>query len=794
MLICVLLSALTLAAYWPVFHNDFIRLDDPDYVTENGPVLAGLNWHSAVWAFCASHSSNWHPLTWLSHMLDVQLFALNATGHHLTSLLFHLANTSLLFIALRRMTSALWRSAFVAAIFAVHPLHVESIAWVAERKDVLSTLFFMLTLWTYARYTEDTRTNAESRMQNPASSITSTLPSTVHSPQCYGRWGSPFTFHVSRVTPPSCLFYVISLFFFALGLMSKPMLVTLPFVLLLLDFWPLGRLCLPTSQNSSTPILRLMFEKLPFFVLSAISSLITYLVQDNTHALLRAIPLGPRLANAIASYIKYLGKTVWPVDLAVFYPHPDIRYPISNQWPLWQILASALLLAAFSGFVLCRLKRQPWLATGWFWYLGTLVPVIGLVQVGGQAMADRYSYIPLIGVFICCVWSLAELCAGCRSGRMALAGGGALALAVCVALTRTQAGYWRNNSALFEHALAVTASNPPAHFVMGWELAREGKYELALPHFRAAVEADPNYAEAQRELGLALSALGKPDEAVAAYQAALRLNQSDLLTHNRLGATLWLQGKRAEAQAEFREAVRICPTNAEAHANLAYTLLESGQTNEAAACFATSRQLDPALPERTIQEGRTLAAQGKLEDALARFTAAARLQPENVEAYQHLGLLYAQQGRLAEAISEFREQLRLQPDAQAWYNLGLTCVMLGKLSEAAANYEQAVKLKPDWPIALNDLAWLRATVHQAELRDGAEAVRLAERACELTGGKEARFLGTLDAAYAEAGRFADAIKTASRARALAAAAGDNAISAAAEQRLALYLKQQPYRQ
>jgi len=771
MLICVLLSVLTVAAYWPVFHNGFIRYDDPDYVTENGPVLAGLTWDSAVWAFRASHSSNWHPLTWLSHMLDVQLFGLNATGHHLTSLLLHLANTSLLFVVLRRMTGALWRSAFVAALFALHPLHVESLAWVAERKDVLSALFFMLTLWAYGRYAE---------VRSPTSHV-------------QRRWsvvrGPWFLF-----TPQVTCFYLLSLFFFALGLLSKPMLVTLPFVLLLLDFWPLRRLSFPPLKNPATPIICLLLEKLPFFVLSAISSLVTYLVQANTHAVLKAIPLGPRLANAIASYLKYLGKTIWPVDLAVFYPHPDIRYPISNQWPLWQILAAALLLAVLSGFVVCRMKQQPWLVTGWFWYLGTLVPVIGLVQAGGQAMADRYSYIPLVGVFICCVWSLAELFAGCRLGRIALVGGGTLALAACMAFTRAQVGYWRNNLTLFEHALAVTPANSAAHFAVGWELARAGKYELALPHFRVAVETDPNYADAQRELGFALSALGKTDEAIAAYEAALRLDPVDLLARNGLGATLWLQGKPAEAQAQFREAVRLCPTNGEAHANLAYTLLESGQTNEAAAGFATARQLDPGLQEKTLKEGKALAAQGQVEAALARFSAAVRLQPDNPEAHEQLGLLYARQGRLAEAVNAFEQQLRLQPDARAWYNLGLACVMQGKLSEAAANYEQAVKLNPDWPVALNDLAWLRATASQAELRDGAEAVRLAERACELTGSKGPRFLGTLDAAYAEAGRFADAIKTAEEARGLATAASDNAIAQAAERRLALYLKQQPYRQ
>ena len=669
--------------------------------------------------------------------------------------------------------------------------------------------------------------------------------------------------------------------------MSKAMLVTVPFLLLLLDFWPLGRLLLKTQD----PRLRtLLLEKLPFFTLAAASSVVTFLVQRGGHATSIGLPLGPRLANAVASYLKYLGKTVWPVDLAVFYPHPDLLYPVSNQWPTWQIVIVALLLAAVSGLAFVRLKRAPWFATGWFWYLGTLVPVIGIVQVGGQAVADRYTYIPLIGVFICLVWGAAELLSAHQSGRDAvervpaivgrtgrgmdsenllpgrnqvvLGVVGALVLAACVVLTRTQVGYWRNNSILFEHALAVTKNNPIAEYNVGSDLARAGQYQQALPHFQAAAEDDPTYADAQRGLGLTLKALGKTDEALAAFQTALRFRPWDAQTHCALGAVLWLQdnkdqalaeftealrlkpglpeayyglgtalladgsfaeaanqfaegirhrpgfteamtglgralaaqGKLAEAEAQFRKVVRLCPTNAEAHVNLGNTLVDSGQTNGAATCFAAALRLEPDLAGKKIAEGNALLSQGQTAAAYVCFTIAARLEPANAAAHESLGLFYAQQGKLEEAVREFQEQLRLQPDAQSHYNLALARVMQANLKEAAADYEHALKLDPNQAVALNDLAWLRATAPQADLRDGAEAVRLATRACELCGGKEARFFGTLDAAYAEAGRFEEAIRTAQKAQQLAVAAGDKAVAAAAEQRLALYRKHQPYRQ
>lgn len=660
-LIAALLGVVTLAAFWPVLHSGFIRLDDGGYVVRNPHVRTGLTWDNLRWAWGARWESNWHPLTWVSHIMDVQLFGLRPGWHHLTSLLFHVANAILLFFWLERLTGARWRCATVAALFAWHPLHVESVAWVAERKDVLSTFFFLLTLMAYSRYVEARSRSADILVRPfPCSAGGGTGVSALRAAAASAR-GGPWAF------------YMLALLLFALGLLSKPMVVTLPFVLLLLDYWPLGRLkCgapAPPQEPSAggpslgalgaagdaaghgegaapgcgRPVFRLVWEKAPFFGLAAISSIITFVVQKGTPGEALVLPLAARLANAIASYLKYLAKMVWPADLAVFYPHPALRYPHSHQWPAGALVAAALLLAAISLLAVLWRKRRPWLAVGWLWYLGTLVPVIGIVQVGRQGMADRYSYIPLIGIFICLVWGTVEAW-GVGRGKPALAAqpsgneprgrapfraglavAGTLALAACLVVTRVQAGYWQTNLALFEHALEVTMDNAVAHFHVGTGLGEQGQFELAKGHFQAAIQADPSFAPPYYSLGLILAAQGKPAEAIV-------------------------------------------------------------------------------------------------------------------------------------------------------------------------NYRQALKLTPNWATALDQLAWILATHPQAEIRNGPEAVRLAERACELTGGQSAKCWGTLDAAYAEAGRFAEAVRTAGKARALAQAAGQKELAQAAETRLALYRREQPYRE
>ena len=807
-LLCLLLGAVTLAVYWPARHHQFINYDDPYYVTENQHVQAGLTQPGLTWAFFNLHGEHtyWHPVTWISHMLDCQLFGLNPGAHHLVNVLFHIANTVLVFLLLNRMTGFAWRSAMVAALFGLHPLQVDTVAWVTERKNVLSTLFWLLTMLAYVRYTRGRKV----------------------------RW------------------YLLVVSLFAVGLMCKPALVTLPFVLLLVDFWPLPRLewtrCVgecgssssqpfrkagevrsePPPQKSTTPaeagsrrapiasLRSLILEKVPLLLLAAASCLATTAAHQGLRVLeASGMPLPGRVGNAVVSYVRYLGKTVWPEHLAVFYPRP-------HAWPAAAVIGSVLVLAGLSGLVAWRARRAPYLVTGWLWFLGVLVPMIGIVQAGSQAMADRFAYVPLIGLFIMIVWGLADLTAGWAGRNKLLTTAGALALSGCVVLTSRQLSYWQNSVTLFDHTVRVTEGNFLAHYNLGLALGQQGKYELASGHLRTSLQMDPSQPEPHYNLGLCLMSSGKLAEAAQEYQAALQLNPSHPSARNNLAVALLALGKPDEAAAQFAELARLEPSSPDPLCSLGGILLRQGKFADAETNFAEAVQRRPDFIPALTGLGRIFALQGDFNEAQARFREVLRLSPTNAEAQANLaraeagasqtyaaaiwldpagagahesqGRLYAQQGKLDEAVREFQEQLRLQPDAQAWYNLALARVMQGNLKEAAANYEQAVKLRPDWPIALNDLAWIRATAPQAELRDGAEAVRLAERACELTGGKEARFFGTLDAAYAEDGRFSEAITTAEKARGLALAAGDKAIAAAAEQRLTLYRKQQPFRQ
>ena len=455
----IAITLLTLALYWRVQGHGFLHYDDYQYVVDNPHVRHGLTRQGVLWALTSGYASNWHPLTWLSHMLDCELYGLNPQGHHLNNLLLHIANALLLFRLLLRMTGALWRSAFVAALFALHPLHVESVAWVAERKDVLSTLFWMLTLGAYLRYRER----------------------------------------------PTGTRYLATLFLFALGLAAKPMLVTLPFVLLLLDCWPLGRM---PSPRSLLPLVR---EKAPFFVLAALSSVITFWVQSHWGAVVLSIPLKERLANALVSYVGYGAKMLWPVNLACFYPHP------LDGLPLWQAAGALLLLAGVTVAVVRAGRRLPYLAVGWLWYLGTLVPVIGLVQVGAQAMADRYTYVPLIGLFVMLSWGAGSLAAKGPLPKIATAALSAALLAALLPLTWSQISHWKDSETLFAHALEVTDRNLLAHNNLGNALARQGRLEEAEFHLVEALRLRPDYAAAQNNLGILRLRQGRFEEAAGHF-------------------------------------------------------------------------------------------------------------------------------------------------------------------------------------------------------------------------------------------------------------------------------------
>ena len=555
---CLFLVLATLAVYGQVLNYQFVNYDDDLYITDNPTVQNGLTRDGLGLAFTSSYAGLWHPLTMLSHMLGCELFGLNPGGHHLINLLFHIANALLLFLWLQRTTQAMGPSFLVAALFALHPLHVESVAWVAERKDVLSTFFWLLTMWAYVWYVEAPR---------------------------LGR-------------------YLLILLCFMLGLMSKPMLVTLPFVLLLLDYWPLNRWTLNgsaavshsrVSQDAKArqgiSIKRLAWEKAPLFALATLFSLVTFWAEKKIGAVqsLENVALTSRLANALVAYVTYLGKMIWPTRLAVFYPLP-------GAIPLWQWLGAGLTLAFLSLLIIRQCRRRPYLLVGWLWYLGTLVPVIGLVQVGGQALADRYTYVPLIGLFILVAYGMAGLGPKWRPARYLLPVGAAMILAALMICTWIQVQYWRDSASLFAHALQVTKDNALAHDSLGIVLLSQGQVDQAIDHFDEAVRLNPNYAKGHYNLGNALLARGEVNQAVAHYERALQIRPNYAKAHNSLGLALLSQGKMDEAIVHCEEALRLQPNYVGALNNLGLAFLSQGKMDQAVAQFEKVLRFRPNSP------------------------------------------------------------------------------------------------------------------------------------------------------------------------------------------------------
>jgi protein O-mannosyl-transferase len=577
-LLAALLALVTMALYWPATSHGFVSYDDGLYVTENPHVQGGLNWEGVKWAFVNPVASNWHPMTMLSHMLDCQLFGLNPRGHHLTSVLLHAANTVLVFLLLRGLTGALWRSVLVAALFGWHPLHVESVAWVAERKDVLSTFFGLLTLIAYTRY---------------ARRVTGDQPSPGYGSagRCQVTRTASFW---SRVTCHVSPYYFLALFFFACGLMSKPMLVTLPFVLLLLDYWPLERFKPGRAW-------RLVMEKIPFFVLAAGMSVVTFMVQkyDGTMKMVQNLPLGARSGNALISYCRYLGKLFWPVDLAVFYPHPGF-------WPMERVVLAGGLILGLTVLLIVKRRRYPFMLMGWLWYCGMLVPVIGLVQVGEQAMADRYAYIPSLGVLILAVWGAYELTRRWRHHEAALSVAGFAAIILCLGLTRQQVGYWQDDETLFRHAIEVTENNYFAHNNLGSVLGRKGQTDEAIRQFQEAIRLRPDGAEARYNLGSAFLEEGQTDEAINQFQEAIRLKPDFAEAHYNLGAALDKKGQIDEAIRQYQEAIRLKPDFARAYNNLGSVLGGKGQIDEAIRQFQEAIRLKPDYAEAQLNLARAL--------------------------------------------------------------------------------------------------------------------------------------------------------------------------------------------
>ncbi len=535
-LMAALLALVTIALYWPATSHDFVNFDDNLYLTENPHVQGGLNWAGVKWAFSNPVAGNWHPLTMLSHMLDCQLFGLKPWGHHLTSVLLHAVNTVLVFVLLQRLTGAFWRSVLVAALFGLHPLHVESVAWVAERKDVLSTCFGLLSLIAYTRY------------------VTS------------DKWQVTRTDSIlSRVACHASLFYGLALLLFALGLMSKPMLVTWPFLMLLLDWWPLQRVASGKWQVAN--VRSLVWEKIPFFALAAVMSIVTYVVQQHSGMvqMIQNLPLGARSGNALISYCRYLGKLFWPVDLAFFYPHP-------GKWPREEVVLAGGLILGLTVLFIVQCRRRPFLLMGWLWYCGTLVPVIGLVQVGNHAMADRYTYVPSLGVLVLTIWGICELAGRWRYHGLVLSVAGCAAIVLCFGVTRQQLEYWKDDETLFRHALEVTDNNYLAHNNLGVALEKKGQTDEAIRQYQEAIRLKPDFAETHGNLGAILGTQGQTDEAIRQFQEVIRLVPDDAAAHYNLGTALGVKGQIDEAISQFQEAIRLKPDYAEARHNLAYAL------------------------------------------------------------------------------------------------------------------------------------------------------------------------------------------------------------------------------
>ncbi|MGP8239165.1 MAG: tetratricopeptide repeat protein [Limisphaerales bacterium] len=651
-LVCLLLGLGTIALYAPALTFNYVNTDDLIYVAGNPFVAHGLSLPAFGWAFRTGYGGNWHPLTWISHMLDCQLFGLQPGGHHTVSILLHAVNAVLLFLVLRRMTNCFWRSVAVAALFAWHPLHVESVAWIAERKDVLSAFFWMLTLWAWMRYVEEAKGQSSK----------------------------------------SKLFYLSALSLFALGLMSKPMVVTLPCALLLLDWWPLGRLrfgAAPAGAEALPPpgaqITRLVAEKIPFFVLSIASSVVTLLAARRQEALsvVAHLPFKVRFVTAVLSCFRYLAKTLWPSDLGA-------TYPFMMRHTRWELIGAALILAAITVLALGARKSRPYWLFGWLWFLGTLLPALNLVAVGAQPMADRYMYIPSIGLLILICWEVFDLAAATEHAQLILGGIWGAALVGCCVLTSFQLQIWRNEETLVSH--------------------------IAMPRYNFRGHAD-----------------------YAAFH----------MRHNQL----------ARAEVECNQAISILPT---------YGLLY-------------------------LMQGDILRLEGKFDRSVEKLSLALKYDPGLVGARIPLGRAYLGLKRPADAAGQFRAVLQCQPrnfEADAW--LARSLLIQGKTNEGIAEFRRTLSLQPNEVEVLNDLAWLLATSPHSEIRNGAEAVKLASQACQLTGNKQPLLMGTLAAAYAEAGRWDEAVAAAQKAHDLAAAGGQKAVAERNLQLRQLYRSHQAF--
>ena len=657
-----MLFAVTLAVFWPVGTLPFISYDDHIYVTENGWVQQGLSPQGAAWALRSREAANWHPVTWLSHMLDVTLWGSGPAGPHWTNLLLHACNVVLLFLLLDGLTANRWPSALAAALFGLHPLHVESVAWVSERKDVLSAFFGLLSLWSFSRYAL-ARTRPLSRAE----------PGMRTEPDFAQR-------------RPQC-FYGFALICYALGLMSKPMVVTLPFVLVLLDYWPLRRVLESDFRNS---LKRVLVEKLPFFILSAISCIITWRVQSGGGAMgsLASFPVWARIGNAFVSYARYLTNLAWPTQLALPYPHP-------GRWsPLLELFCFALILGLTLAAGAGR-KRAPFAAVGWFWFLGMLVPVIGIVQVGSQAMADRYTYLPSVGIFIAVAWGVEALRNSCQRRREVTAMGALIVLMAFALRTRNQLEYWRESDKLFRHALAVAPNNYSALVNLGASLYARGQLDDALEQYQRAVQLQPDGTAALNGLGTVFASKQDNVRAANYYRAALQTKPDFSDAHGNLGVILRRQGDLEGALRELREALRLSPANAQAHNNLGNVLVHQKNIAEAVKHYRLAVTYAPQFTLALDNLGWALAQQGRYAEAVTCCKRAVEINPDNSGLRASFGDLLLRMARNEEAKAQFSIALKLSPDSpEAHLGFAKALARTGEAELAATHLRETLRLKP----------------------------------------------------------------------------------------------------
>jgi tetratricopeptide (TPR) repeat protein len=749
--ICLGLVALTWIIFGRTIGFNFFNYDDSFYVYQNPSISNGLTRVGFVRAFTHPLVGNWHPLTSLSLMLDAQFFGLNAGGYHFVNVVLHTVVVLLLFFVLRAMTGALWRSALVAAIFAIHPLRAESVVWISERKDVLSGVFFLLGLGAYYRYARK---------------------------------------------PPSLSAYLMVAVALALGLLAKAMLVTFPFLLLVLDYWPLRRFAFspvtPAVEAGERPttatISWLLLEKLPFLVLAVAISVATILAQTQALNAAHDWPLRWRIDNALVTIWVYLRQMIWPTHLAVFYPHPQ------GSLSLWIVGLSLIsLLAVMLGAFFLR-RKYSYLLTGWLWYLGMLVPVIGLMQVGWQAHADRYTYLPQIGIYLMVVWGISDLTAGWRARKLILGSLAALVITVFMVLSWRQVGYWSSSVRLWRHTLAVTTDNDVAERGLGTELLRLGQVDEAVAHDRAALRIRPRDANGLTNLANALLKKKEYPEAIEHYREVIGVRPNDSEMHRNLGKALYQSGAVDQGMAEFREALRIRPGDSDAAYSLGNAFLEKGDTKEAIPYFRQAIEANRKDVAAHYNLAIALQRNGQLEEALAEFRQTLQLDPGKVDARNNLAIALLKTGQTQDAIAEWQAALRLQPNnAEMHNNLAVALLGQGSIAEAVREWRETLRLQPDRIGTQISLAWMLSTSPESAVRDGSSALDLAQSALRVAAGRNLMVFRVLAAAYAETGRFPAAIQAVEEGTQRANALGQSSVAQLLQGDLALYEQGIPLR-